>query len=53
MRGNFEEYGLFNEFYLSRMFGLTDIEDKCIGELINEDFEQINYNKYDLFQLSP
>lgn len=35
MHINFDEYGLFNLFYLSRMLELKDIQDKCISELIN------------------
>lgn len=35
MRVNFDEYGLFNLFYLSEKFDLKDIEDKCLKQLID------------------
>ena len=47
---NFRCYSVFTLLFVARKFNLPYLQDQCLEELILEDFEQLNYNKYELLQ---
>ena len=44
---NFHCYSVFSLLFVARKFDLPYLQDQCLQELILEDFEQLNYNKYE------
>ena len=50
---NFHEYGIFTLLEIARKFDILCLKRRCYQELIDEDFEQMNYNRFDLFEASP
>jgi hypothetical protein len=52
IKNNFDEYGFFLLLSIAHKFKVKWLKERCEEELILMGFEQLNYNRYDLFQVS-
>jgi hypothetical protein len=52
IRDNFDDYGFFLLLSIAHKFNVKWLKEKCEEELILMNFEQLNYNRYDLFQVN-
>lgn len=50
---NFEKYSIFLLLEFGLKFNQTQVKEKCISELISQNFEQFNFNRLSFLECSP